>query len=215
MEYKEFIEKTIFRLEQPLFKKVKNILVGEYLSFFFFEEKNLTPIILSEKLCDYFEKLELKTGKSFEKHMEAFMSNLDVIVEKRVAKTPQPRRGKTSPVIVPRARKYYEKAARIKEARKISLRQLTDYVRLMGCLYMSSVVRQNKVVEEVDMSVSVLDIDKMIQNMKTEPGSRGLGRKLLFNTTELYCSDTCTFILLIILLAVAISEKVEGDYYNG
>ena len=39
---------------------------------------------LSEKICDYFEKLELKTGKSFDKYVESYLKDLDSIIERRI-----------------------------------------------------------------------------------------------------------------------------------
>ena len=62
MDYKQFVNSTINRMEQPSFDAVKKALVGEYLSFSIIGEESITREILSEKTCDYFEKFSVTTG---------------------------------------------------------------------------------------------------------------------------------------------------------
>ena len=50
MDYKQFVNSTINRLDQPSFDAVKKALVGEYLSFSFINEDDITREILSEKV---------------------------------------------------------------------------------------------------------------------------------------------------------------------
>ena len=67
MDYKQFVNSTINRLDQPSFDAVKKALVGEYLSFSIIGEDSITTEILSEKVCDYFEKFGIKNGFSLDK----------------------------------------------------------------------------------------------------------------------------------------------------
>ena len=77
----------------------------------------MTVPVLAEKLCDYFEKIELKMGKPFEKVVEKYTADLDSVVGDRIAKEPKPRKNKPTPP-TPRARKYYEKACFLRKNKK-------------------------------------------------------------------------------------------------
>lgn len=102
MEYSEFVKSTVNTLQPDVFEQIKTVLIPEYLSFSIIPENGITLAILSEKICDYFEKLELKTGKSFDKYVDSYLKDLDSIVERRIEKTPQPKKNDPTPVVVPR-----------------------------------------------------------------------------------------------------------------
>lgn len=89
MNYKEFVKSIVNTMQPDVFEQIKTVLIPEYLSFSIIPEEGVTLAILSEKLCDYFEKLELKTGKSFDKYVESYLKDLDSIVERRIEKAPQ------------------------------------------------------------------------------------------------------------------------------
>ena len=92
MDYSEFVKSTVYSFRSDVFDQIKTVLIPEYLSFSIISEDGITPAILSEKICDYFEKLELKTGKSFDKYVESYLKDLDSIVERRIAKLLSPRK---------------------------------------------------------------------------------------------------------------------------
>ena len=63
MEIKEFIAEMVNNLDTKYFNLLKNRLSGEYLTFYFVEEEKISTEVFGEKLADYFEKIEIKTGK--------------------------------------------------------------------------------------------------------------------------------------------------------
>lgn len=214
MEYRDLVKATVLDMDQDIFVMLQKALVGEYLSFSIIDAEEITKEILAEKLCDYFEKLELKTGKAFEKHLDAYIGNIESIVGGKVAKAPQPKKKDATPVVVPRARKYYEKAMNVKNTRSITVRQLKDYTRIMMCLYAAIIKNNNKEIENLDYSVSCIDPDVIITSMKNEQDMLLKLKKPKFDIKELYCSDTCTFIIAIIAIYAIVGEKVQGEYYH-
>ena len=214
MEYRDLVKTTVLDMDQDIFLMLQKALVGEYLSFSIIDAEEITKEILAEKLCDYFEKLELKTGKAFEKHLDAYIGNIEIIVGGKVAKAPQPKKKDATPVVVPRARKYYEKAMNVKNTRSITVRQLKDYTRIMMCLYAAIIKNNNKEIENLDYSASCIDPDAIITSMKNEQDMLLKLKKPKFDIKELYCSDTCTFIIAIIALYAIVGEKVQGEYYH-
>lgn len=86
LKYTDFIKNTVSKLRQTEFEALKKILVGEYIAFAIISEEEITQHNLSEKLCDYFEKLELKMNKSFDKQIESYIKNIDSIVGKKLLK---------------------------------------------------------------------------------------------------------------------------------
>lgn len=111
MNYLNLIRGTVLKMNQATFAQWKDALAGQYIVFSVIAPEEIDQEIMAEKLCDYFEKAELKNGKSFEKFVEVYFSNLDSIVAGRVVKAPQQRKKDEAPLPMPRARKYYEKHA--------------------------------------------------------------------------------------------------------
>lgn len=212
MDYSEFIKTTVNTLKPDTYDQIKQILIPEYLTFSIIPEEEITLGILSEKLCDYFEKLDLKTGKSFEKYVESYLKDLDSIVERRIEKTPQPKKNDTTPVIVPRARKYYEKAVSLKKTRTLSTSNLVDYTRIMLCLYTAIIKNGFKEIGNFDFSSDCLNPLDIIDAMKNEQVK--IGKKSKFDIKELYCSDTCTFILTIVIIYKIINDRVQEESEN-
>ena len=213
MDYKEFVKSTVNALQPDVFEQIKTVLIPEYLTFSIIPEDGITPVILSEKLCDYFEKLELKTGKSFDKYVESYLKDLDSIVERRIAKTPQPKKNDPTPVVVPRSRKYYEKAVSLKKARTLATGVLVDYTRIMLCLYTAIIKSGFKEISNFDFSsdcINPLDIIAAMKN-EQEPVAIKIGKKQKFDIKDLYCSDTCTFMLTIILAFKILNDRVQEE----
>ena len=213
MDYKEFVKSTVNALQPDVFDQIKTVFIPEYLTFSIIPEDGVTPAILSEKLCDYFEKLELKTGKSFDKYVESYLKDLDSIVERHIAKTPQQKKNDPTPVVIPRARKYYEKAVSLKKARTLATGVLVDYTRIMLCLYTAIIKSGFKEIDNFDFSsdcINPLDIIAAMKN-EQEPVAIKIGKKQKFDIKDLYCSDTCTFMLTIILAYKILNDRVQEE----
>ncbi|MDO4492091.1 MAG: hypothetical protein Q4B85_13590 [Lachnospiraceae bacterium] len=213
MKYNDFIRTTVLSLDEANYELLKKDLIGEYISFSVIEDEDVTKEILAEKLCDYFEKLELKTGKDFDKQVEIYIKDLDLIVGRRIAKSPQPKKNDQTQGSDPRSRKYYNKALETKNYRNITARNLIDYSRIMFCLYAAVIKNRYKEIQDFDFSVTCLDPGRIIASMKTEPETIVMVKKKRFDIKNLYCSDTCTFIMSMILLHKIINDKVQGEYY--
>jgi len=216
MDCKEFMNSTITIMNQDTFETLRDTLVGEYLSFSIISPEDVDQDILAEKLCDYFEKLELKTFKSFDKQIESYIKDIDSIIADRIAKTPKPKKKVAVPVVDSRARKYYNKAISTKNVRNLSVGNLVDYTRIMMGLYMAIINNQFKGITDLNYSLECLDPNMILEAMKNETDSIAikLGKKNRFDIKELYCSDTGTFILTIILLYRIINNRVQGEYGN-
>lgn len=209
MSYTEFVDKTVVQLNEVLFYELRDILVDEYIPFAVVKRKDITKEILAEKLCDYFEKIELKTGKSFEKVIEKYTSDLDSIVGDKIAKEPKAKRNEPTPP-TPRSRKYYEKACTIKKANKMTRHGLLDYSRLMLCLYTEIIKNDGKVIDDFDFSSDCLNLTRIIDSMRSETGF--IGKKAKFDTKEPYAADRSTFIMVIIMFYYIKSKEIIGEY---
>ena len=67
MSCASFVQTTITNLDTGLFNECRDVLVDEYLPLSIAQKDDLTVPVLAEKLCDYFEKIELKMGKRLRK----------------------------------------------------------------------------------------------------------------------------------------------------
>lgn len=172
MNYLNLIRGTVLKMNQATFAQWKDALVGQYIVFSVIAPEEIDQEIMAEKLCDYFEKAELKNGKSFEKFVEVYFSNLDSIVAGRVVKTPQQRKKDEAPLPMPRARKYYEKAQEIRKG-KLNLSGMIDYTRIMMCLYAAIIKNNGKEIQNFDFATSSLKIDDIILSMKEEQDALG------------------------------------------
>lgn len=214
LKYSDFVSATIMSLDQDNFESIKKALIGEYISFSIITDEDISKAVLAEKLCDYFEKLELRTGKNFDRQVDAYIKDIDSIVSRRIAKTPQPKKDDQTPVVTPRSRKYYEKALATKNSRNLSVSNLVDYSRIMFCLYAAIIKAHYKEIKAPDFSVSSLDPDAIIGSMKTETDTIVMVKKNRFDIKNLYSSDTCTFIMSVILLHKIMNDRVQGEYYH-
>lgn len=214
MEYCDFVKETVLALEHDDFCSLKKALVGEYISFSVIPEEEVTPEVLAEKLCDYFEKLQLKTGKSFDKHLDAYLDNLADMTDRYIAQAPAAKKNEP-PLPVPRARKYFEKAKEIRKTRSLSVRNVTDYTRVMMCLFTAVLKNRYEEIGTFDYSAACIDCDHIINGMKNHTDVLlGIHRRK-YDIRDLYCSDTCTFIIAIIVLHVIIAERQREEVYHG
>lgn len=213
VDIKEFIGGTVKELDVHKLELLKDRLVGEYLSFVFVDEKKIPQDVFSEKVADYFEKTELKTGDAFAKLLAKYVANLDDVVKRYIPKEPSAKKGEPVPSM-PRSIKYYKHAVEIKGSRNLTLKQVADYSRIMLSLYMGAIKVEMKEVLDYEFSTEELDLDKIISAMKAEKAAIGLpiGKKTLFNLEELYCTDTATFVLTMIMFYYIKNNEVEGEY---
>lgn len=207
MEYIDFVVETIGSFDDNTFEILKKVLLGEYLSFYIIKEDKVSKEELSEKVCDYFEKMTIKTGKSFDKLIEAYTKGIDYVVGNKIAKAPRAKKNSQMKEDMPRAAKYYEKALKIKNSRNLSTRNLIDYSRIIFCLYMEIIKNNYTVINNFDFSANVLKPDAVINGMKMKPDFL-IVKKKYFNIKELYSIDTCIFIIAIILLYTIIKEII-------
>lgn len=207
--YKEFVNSAVYSFDEESFQSVKRSLVDEYLEFSFFKDENITREILAEKLCDYFEKVELKTFKPFSKQVQEYIDNLKKLVEDYIAEEPKQKKKEKAPMPTPRARVYYEEAISIRDPQKLSLRKLIDYSRIMFCLYSAIIENNHKTIDDFDYAADCLMTGRIIGAMKREKNRNLLKvkSKTMFNTEELYSIDTCTFVLTFIMLNAIADER--------
>ena len=213
MDIKEFVGGTVKELEAHKLELLKERLVGEYISFVFVDDKKISQDVFSEKVADYFEKTVLKTGDAFTKLLTKYVANLDEVVKRYIPKEPSAKKGGTVPPM-PRSIKYYKHAVEIKESRNLTIKQVADYSRIMLSLYMGAIKTEMKEVPDYQFSTEDMDLDKIISAMKAEKAMIGLpiGKKSLFNLEELYCTDTASFVITMILFYYIKNNEVEGEY---
>lgn len=213
MDIKEFVECTVKKLDIKNLERLKEKLIGEYLKFSFVDESKISQDVFCEKLADYFEKTEIKTGDDFAKILTKYVSNLDEVVKRYIPKEPSTKKGEPVPPM-PRSIKYYKHAVEIKGSRNLTMKQVADYSRIMMSLYMGAINSEMKETIDFEFSTTDLDMDKIIIAMKVEKAGFGLpiGKKTLFNLEELYCNDTATFIIAMILFSYIKNSEVEGKY---
>ena len=210
-----FIQETILSMNPIAFCRLKEALVGKYISFHTIVPENVTQEILAEKLHDYFEKIYYKTGKKFDDQLKAYMSALDSVVEPGVAKNQQAKKNEPAPPGY-RSRKYYERAAEIRKSMK-SMPELIDYTRLMMCLYTAIINNGGEKIQNLDFAVSSLDPDAVETALRAEKESVLFGKKnskLRFDTSDPYSMDSCFFVMVIILLYTIIGDSLEEGMGN-
>lgn len=208
MDRKEFVDNTILQLNKDLFIELRNFLIEEkYVSFLFFNDDNISKELLAEKLCDYFEKVEISTFKSFDRILDKYISNLDYVVSGKIAKTPKQKKKEPTPD-VPRARKFYEKITSNKK--QLNIQSVIDYTRIMLCLYSAIIENDYKEIDDFDYSFCSINIGKIIDSLKCEHA--GLKKSPKFDISKPYDTDRCTFIILISVYYYMKSQEVVGEY---
>lgn len=101
MDYREIIKECVIELESKSFLYLKDTLIADYFDFKFIQDGSITREILAEKITDYFEKVELKNNKKFEKILEFYFNHLENFVAKRVPEKTTRKNKDITSVIVP------------------------------------------------------------------------------------------------------------------
>lgn len=212
MEAKDFIVGTLSELNDRCFDELKERLIGEYFEFEFIDINQINKDILSEKIYDYFEKLQLKTDMKFYKFVQKYLSDWDDIVKRKVAKEPQVKKGAPQ-LPIPRARKYYNRAINLKDSRNVSIKQVIDYSRIMMCLYIYIIDSDFEEISDFDYSSDCLNLDKIITAMKNKKadGINIFDKRNAFNIEDLFCTDTSTFIITIIMFYCIKNLEITED----
>lgn len=199
MEYKDFVDATIVQLNSSLASAMENKIVGEYITFSVIRDSEVTQNIFAEKMCDYFEKLELISKKKFEKVLQKFVTDIEALVGQRIVK-PEKKKGQEEEPEC-RAKKYFDRALRVKTQRQITMKSLLDFYRVMMCLYAEEIKSAGENITDFDYSMDSICLENIVEALKKETAVGVLKGKhaLRFDTEELYSQDTCTFILVICL----------------
>ena len=209
MVFQEFVENTICQMAPSSFELTKEILLEEKLIAFSVIKPNKAGIdALAEKICDFFETFEIKANRTFSKQIEAYMNELDAIVAPRIGRAAQPKKGDTTPPVVPRARKYYEKYLAYKAYKEISVTQLLDYTRIMMSLYAGSLKHEGEPIENFDYSAKCLDVKTLLDSLRKEETFILIpqNKKKRFELKDKYAIDSCILVMLVIALCSVISE---------
>ena len=197
---KEFIRGTVSTLSGKYFEKLKEKLIGEYISFSVLDENDISVDAFSEKLCDFYEKIEFKTSDSFLGLIKKYLSDWDDLVENKIKNESTPSE-EGQPQLLTRAKKYYLHAIEIKESGKLTIRQIADYSKIMMSLYMAIIKKRFAEIDDFDCSIQCLDLDRILNAMRQKKSSGFLmfGGGAKFDTSDRYSMDTGVFILTIIL----------------
>ena len=186
--------------------------MGEYVVFSFVKDEMISREVLAEKLYDYFYHLELKEKLSFDDIFRKYVSDWNEIIKRYIPKEPQAKKGEL-PQPIQRSRKYYIYAMDIKSSRNLTIKHALDYSRIMICLYCAVIKKGHKTINDFDYSMKSWNIDKLIAAMKIEKARVHIGKKRqMFDISELYCTDTASFILTMIFFCFIKNDEVEGDY---
>lgn len=213
MKAVDFVKATIGDLNPSLLADLKQEL-QEVISFSVLNLESVTIDEYAEKLCDYFEALGLHYRDDFDRYIDGFMHDLDDLVGLFIAKTPQPKKGEKTPVVVPRARKYYEKAIKLARQKKHAFENVLDYARIMFCLYNAVIESKHEVVENFNYAADCLKPHKIMEALKDEEAMSllpGAKKKKRFDTKKRYSLEVSTLVLSALVLESIANQVVEGD----
>ena len=213
MTAKELLDYALGGLEDEAIDFLKGKIIGEYLDFSYVDPSAVSREVFMEKLCDYLEKVELKTGDSINVNLQKYMSSMKNLAGRRVARETRVKKGETPPP-VPRAREYYEKASDIRYSKDPTFEQRIEFVKIILCLYMAEINEENYMIFDFDDSVDSINIDRILLSMKSEIIEGRVGRKKMFDLSSKYGIDMCTIILTIIFycyIKYAKREEAESE----
>ncbi len=199
MNPKEFIDETIKGLNDENYAMLRDDLVGEYISFSYIDSKDVPFEQFAEKLCDYFEKVEIKTDKDIDGIISNYMSQWKDLVSPLIQKEMSAEGEDQKPVLT-RARKYYDRAMEIRDSKDRTIEVLIDYSRVMMCLYTAIIKNKFKKVSDFDFSISCLDREKIIDSMKNSVEYETTmvlwkNKKSKFNLKKPYGLDKSVFLM--------------------
>ena len=197
MNIKDFVTKAIIELNPELFNSLKEKTVKKYIQIEFIDSENMGQVQFAEKIYDYFEKVLLKQGCSFNKIISRYIDTWNEIVEKYIPKVAPAKKG-AEPQPATRSRKYFDHAMKILETSKKSFEQMVDFTRIMMCLYMPVISNNDKKVDDFNLSSSCLDIDGIVEKMLTEKSNGIFGKNLVIIASDKFSADEAIMMITII-----------------
>ncbi len=216
MDYRGIIKECVIEIESKSFLYLKDTLLVDYLDFRFIQDSSITREILAEKIADYIEKVELKNNKKFEKLLEFYCNHLENYVAKRVPEKTTGKNKETASVIVPRSRRYFEKAKQLRTLKFTNVRQIIDYNRILMCLLVEIVKNDNKEVANFDFSTRCLDETLIIPCIERilEDSFSIFNKKIkgIIKDKGFYSFEVCSLILSIIFLNKIKDARIIGEY---
>lgn len=209
MKYNELVEFTVLGLNEERFESLKKLLLDKYIFFSIVESSEVTEEILSEKICDYFEKVKLKTSDSLDKQVKNFCKTLDAIVSSKISKVT-----KANPT-PSRARRYYDHIKEIPRKKELTVLELLDYCRVMFCLYNAIIDHKGTEIANFDYTLSTIKTTKILDSFIKEQNNVVKKFKGFLEYGEVYTSERGILVLLIIILNKILDREIIGDYYHG
>lgn len=212
MDTYDFLSETVCCMGQPSLDSLKKMLIGGFLQFAFVEDDRIDNAILAEKLVDYFSMVAAKTNKPFGDCISSYMEGLNSIVEPRISNTAQGKQ--KSETNTSRARKYYDRFAKYRSSRDVTVDDLIDYSRIMFCLYEAILENGCNPIDNFDYSIDSIDSLAIIECMLAEEDRVMFFSSKRFDTTDPYGLGACSIVIAIIMLAAIVNVKFEegNDY---
>lgn len=209
MKYNDLIDYTVLRLEDEHFESLKVSLVDRgYINFSVLDDSEITKAILSEKICDYFEKVELKTLDPLDKQVKNFCRTLDTIVSGKILKVTKAHPNPS------RARRYYEHVKELPRKKDLTIGELMDYSRVMFCLYNAIIENKGAEITNFDYTLSTINTTNILGSLIKEQNNFVKQFKGMFESKEEYTSERGILVLAIIILNKLLANRIFGDYYH-
>ena len=201
MERLDFVRIVSESLNEKLFVEMKDELLEKYVPLYATDRGIYTQAFFTEKICDYFKKVELNTSKNFNKLFEQYVSDIYSLVDNRI------RIQKNNPT---RAQRYHKKAAELRKNRKTQENWWADFSRIIMCLYVATIKTKDEKIDDFEYSLKALDVREVVQAVQKEKEGPLL-KWAKFDIKEPYELDRCTFVILIMVLYYLKGNAVEGD----
>ncbi len=211
MDAHEFLSATVCCMEQPSVELLKSMLVGRYLRFGFVPDEDVGTAALAEKLGDYFDKVGLRTSRSFDDCISSYMAELNSIVEPRVVKA-APAHGKEKEGAVTRAWRYYERFAETARSHDRTVDDIIDHSRVMLCLYQAIIDNGKGPIENFDYASDAIKPATILKHMRWEE-RRGILPPFAskrFDTEDPYGTGAFSIVMAGVMLATFAHAEDKG-----
>lgn len=201
----DFINQTVYVYNEDCIHNLKEKFIGKYIFFNIINERDVSKKIFSEKVVDYIEKIELKTGDLFSIHLKKYIDNLNSLVKNYLIEGS-------------RAKRYFNYACQKIDIEEIDLEKIVDFTRIILCLYSKIIEEGYSDIDNFDFAINSIDLNMILSAMEDEKIPEvdfvvfNLGTKKKFDFDDIYSSDALTFTLIIILYYYLVNFKARGEY---
>ena len=201
----DFINQTVYVYNEDCIHNLKEKFIGKYIFFNIINECDVSKKIFSEKVVDYIEKIELKTGDLFSIHLKKYIDNLNSLVKNHLIEGS-------------RAKRYFNYACQKIDIEEIDLEKIVDFTRIILCLYSKIIEEGHSDIDNFDFAINSIDLNMILSAMEDEKIPEvdfvvfNLGTKKKFDFDDIYSSDALTFTLIIILYYYLVNFKARGEY---